>query len=116
MCTRYIDFPVNSDKEKKIGSPCSFRDILNCFFDGYKVIHHSHITQEIYGYIHNFCNKMVRDLMDKTGQYFSCVSHNVFRFDMTFFTKIIWLSLWKTQDVSLLGSGLTTLKSYMVIM
>ena len=30
---------------------------------------------------------------------------------MTFLTKGIWLSLWKTQDVSLLGSGLTTLKS-----
>ena len=31
---------------------------------------------------------------------------------MTFLTNGIWLSLWKTQDVSLLGSGLTTLKSY----
>ena len=31
---------------------------------------------------------------------------------MTFLTKAIWLSLWKTQDVSLLGSGLTKLKSY----
>ena len=31
---------------------------------------------------------------------------------MTFLTKGTWLSLWQTQDVSLLGSGLTTLKSY----
>ena len=31
---------------------------------------------------------------------------------MTFLTKGIWLSLWQTQDVSLLGSALTTLKSY----
>ena len=31
---------------------------------------------------------------------------------MTFLTQGLWLSLWQTQDVSLLGSGLTTLKSY----
>ena len=31
---------------------------------------------------------------------------------MTFLTKGLWLSLWQTQDVSSLGSGLTTLKSY----
>ena len=47
MYTRYIDFPNSCDKEKKIASPCFFRDISNCFFDGSKVIHHSHITQEI---------------------------------------------------------------------
>ena len=29
-----------------------------------------------------------------------------------FLTKRLWLSLWQTQDFSLLGSGLTTLKSY----
>ena len=112
MYTHYIDFPVNSNKEKKIASPCFFRDISNCCFDGYKVIHHSHITREIYECAHNFCNKTVRELTDKTGQYFSCAFHNRFRFDMTFLTKGIWLSLWKTQDLSLLGSGLTTLKSY----
>ena len=31
---------------------------------------------------------------------------------MMFLTKILWLSLWQTQDFSLLSSGLTTLKSY----
>ena len=31
---------------------------------------------------------------------------------MMFLTKGLWLSLSQTQDVSLLGSGLTTLKSY----
>ena len=31
---------------------------------------------------------------------------------MTLLTKGLWLSLWQTQDVSLLGSGLTILKFY----
>ena len=33
---------------------------------------------------------------------------------MTFLTKGTWLSLWQTQDVSLLGSGLTTLKYFSI--
>ena len=45
MYTRYIDFPDNCDKEKTIASPCFFRDISNCFFDGFKIIHHTHITR-----------------------------------------------------------------------
>ena len=84
------------------------------FFDGFKVIHHSHITREIYGYAHSFCNKTVRELTENSGQYFSCFFHNGFRFGITFLTKGIWLSFWKTQNVSLLGSGLTTLKSYTI--
>ena len=51
-------------------------------------------------------------MTEKNGQYFSCVFHNVFRFDMTFLTKGLWISLWKTEDVTLLGSGLTILKAY----
>ena len=78
------------------------------------MIHHSHVTREIHGYVHNFCNKKVRELTETSGQYFSCVFHNGFRFDMTFLTKWIWLFLWQTRDVSLLGSGLTTLKSYII--
>ena len=31
---------------------------------------------------------------------------------MTFLTKGLWLSFWQTKDVTLLGSGLTTLKAF----
>ena len=48
-------------------------------------------------------------MMDKSGQYFSCIFNNGFRFNMT---KGLWFSLWQTQDVSLLESCLTSLKSY----
>ena len=112
MYSCYIDFPGDFHTEKIFVSPSFFRDISNCFFDSHRVIHHSHITWEIYGYAHNFCNKKVRELMEKSGQYLSCVLHIGFRFDMTFLIKRLWLSLWQTQDVSLLGSSLTTLKSY----
>ena len=55
---------------------------------------------------------MERELTEKSGQYFSCVFHDRFRFYMTFLTKALWLSLWQTQDVSFLRSKLTTLKLY----
>ena len=55
---------------------------------------------------------MVREMTEKSGQYFSCIFHNGFRFDITFLTKALWVSLWPAQDIFPLGSGLTSLKSY----
>ena len=82
MYSRYIDFPDDLPPNKKCSSNC---DISNCFFfDGFKVIHHFHVMREIHGYTHNFCNKQVRELTEKSGQYFSGIFHNGFRFDMTF--------------------------------
>ena len=43
MYTPYIVLVI-SDKEKKMVSPCFFRDISTCIFDGHKVIYHSDIT------------------------------------------------------------------------
>ena len=109
--SRYIGFLVYFNTDKKFVSPSFFSDICNVFFDLHKVIHHSHVTREIYGYAHNFCKKKLREITKNGRQCFSCVFHNGFRFDMTFLTKGLWFSIWETQDVSLLGSGLTTLKS-----
>ena len=112
MYSWYVYFPGDFRTEKRFFCPSFFSDISNVFFDSFKVILHQHLTREIYGYPHNFCNKKVRELAEKSGQYFSCDFHNGFRFDTTFLTKGLQLSLWQTQDVCLLGSGLTTLKSY----
>ena len=70
---------------------------LHYHHHGHKVIHHSHITREIYGYVHNFCNKKVREMMDRNskirevadnnGKFFSCMFHNGSKFDMTFLAK-----------------------------
>ena len=109
---RYIDFPGDFQTEKRFVSLSFFSDISNVFFNSFNVVHHSHVNQEIFGFAHNFCNEKIRELTGKSRQYFSYVFPNGFRFDMSFLTKGPWLSLWQTQDVSLSGSGLTTLKSY----
>lgn len=111
MYSRYIDFARHFQTARFVCHSI-FSNISNVFFDSFKVIHHCHITQEIYSYAHKFCNKKVRELTAKGWQYFSCVFHNGFRYDMTFLTKEICLSLWQMQDVSPLSSGLSTLKSY----
>ena len=108
--SRYIDFPTDCRTEKRFVSPSFSSDISNVFFNSFKVIHHSHVKREIYGYGHNFSNKKVRRLTEKSGQYFSCVFHNGFRHSV-FNKRTLAFSL-QTQDVSPLGSGLTTLKSY----
>ena len=61
MYSQYIDFPGDFQTEKRFFSPSSFCDISNVIFDSFKVIHHSHVTREIYGNAHNSCNKKVRD-------------------------------------------------------
>ena len=107
-----LDISVFQKKIRNMRSVVFLSDVTNCFVNGEKVIHHSHVNREIYGYVHSFSNKKVREMSENSGQYFSCVFHNGFRFDMTFLTKVIWLSLWKMQEVSLLGSSLTEFKSY----
>ena len=56
--------------KKKNVSATFFSDISNCFFGSHKVIHHSHMSDEIHGDAHNFCNKQVRKLTGKRGSIF----------------------------------------------
>ena len=66
-------------------------------------LHHSHITGEIKGYSHDFCNWIVRENRDVV----SCIAHNFFKFDFYFFLKNIRLSVWKTKDINIGGKNLT---------
>ena len=66
-------------------------------------LHHSHITGEIKGYSHDFCNWIVRENRDVV----SCIAHNFFKFDFYFFLKNIRISVWKTKDINVGGKNLT---------
>ena len=69
------------------------------------VLHHSHITGEIVGYAHSFCNRKVRENKD----YIGVIAHNLFGFDFFFFLKGIRLSVWKTTNLAIGGSNLTNI-------
>ena len=66
-------------------------------------LHHSHVTGEIIGYTHDFCNWIVRENRDIV----SCIAHNFFKFDFYFLLKNIRLSVWRTKDINIGGKNLT---------
>ena len=68
-------------------------------------IYHSHITGEIYGYAHWYCNKKVRENYYKIP----VVAHNLFRFDFFFLAKGLRASVWKTRDIIIGGKIQQTL-------
>ena len=64
---------------KRNGIPISKKFIsnMNVILKDTQCLHHSHVTGEIYGYAHTFCNEKVRE------NYFKIpvIAHNLFRFD-----------------------------------
>ena len=65
-------------------------------------LHHSHITGEVKGYVHDFCNWTVRENYDVVP----CIAHNFFKFDMFFLLKGIRLSVWRTDDINIGGNNM----------
>ena len=66
-------------------------------------LHHSHVTGEIYGYIHDFWNWQVTENETEI----SILVHNFFGFDAFYFLKGFQATTWGTKDVSIEGSNLT---------
>ena len=79
-------------------------NVRNIFFSR-EVIHHSHITGEITGYAHSFCNQKV---MENKNQ-MSVIAHNLFGFDFFFFLKGLRLGVWQTTNLSVGDSNWTNI-------
>ena len=58
----------------------NFIDNLKGIMNNRTHIHHYHISGEIIGYAHSYCNYKVRENKTKI----SIVAHNLFRFDFFF--------------------------------
>ena len=68
-------------------------------------LHHSHVTDEILGYVHDFCNWRVRE--NKTD--FVIFAHIFFGFEMFFLLKGFQTTAWGTKDISFGGTNLTNI-------
>ena len=66
-------------------------------------VHHSHVSGNIHGYAHDFCNRKVKEL---NNQPISGFAHNLFRFDFFFVLKELRLSVWRTKDLNMDGKGI----------
>lgn len=62
---------------------------------GSYLIHHLHVTGEIVGYGHDFCNKKLRE----TQNLILVFAHNLFSFVFFFFIKGIRLCVWFTKQI-----------------
>ena len=65
-------------------------------------LHHSHVTGQVKGYAHDFCNWTVRENRDVVP----CIAHNFFKFDMFFLLRGIRLSVWRTDDINIGGNNM----------
>ena len=69
-------------------------------------LHHSHITGQIIGYSHSFCNKQVLELERPE---IPCIAHNLFGFDFWFFMKGFSTTSWCSAQLTAGGTNLTNL-------
>ena len=65
-----------------------------------KHLHHCHITGNIIGYAHDFCNAKVRENKDML----TCIAHNFFHFDMFFYQNELGYQNW-TNKIIVSGKG-----------
>ena len=97
-----IDFPQNKFEIKTVVTKEFFNNVRNLIYGGY-VIHHSHVTDEIIGYAHDFCNEKIRE-----NTYFIPVfEHNLFSFDFFFVVKGIRLCVWRKKQLNIGATNLT---------
>ena len=97
-----MKFPQNKFELETVATNDFFENIHKII--NVKVhLHHSHVTGEVIGYAHDFCNLKVRH----NKSIISCIAHNFFGFDIYFFVKAIRLSAGKTKDINIGGIGLT---------
>ena len=67
-------------------------------------LHHSHITGKILGYAHEFCNTNVTK---KGAPDISVIAHNLFGFDLYYFTKGYIASAWCSKELNIEKRNLT---------
>ena len=71
-----MDLLDNKFKIKNVVTKNFFKNLRNLLY-GSHVIHHSHVTGVIIGYVHDFCNKKVRE----NQMMIPLFAHNLFSFE-----------------------------------
>ena len=93
-----MDFPDNEFEIKTVVT----KDLI---YGGY-VIPHSHVTGEVIGYTHDFCNKKIRE----NHNLILVFAHNLFSFNFFFVLKGTRLCVWRTKQLNIGGTNLTNVQ------
>ena len=97
---------VRTNKVKGVPLSKTFIENLKGIIKNKVHVHHSHVTGEVIGYTHSYCNLKVRENKSKT----TVVTHNLFRFDFFFFMKRLTAGVWRTRDIKIGGKNPTNIK------
>lgn len=101
---RIINFPLSNFHYDTATTKYFFRHLYRLIKS--KVhLHHSHITEEILGYMHDFCNLTVRENKAEV----SVVAHNLMKFDAFYVIKDFRALAWKTKSITMAGNNITNL-------
>ena len=100
-----MKFPENSFEIKMLVTKNLLNDIINLMV-GSVVIHPSHMTGDIIGYAHDFCNRKLK----KNQRTIPVIAHNLFSFDFFFVVKGIRLCVWRTKNIVIGSSNLTNVQ------
>ena len=82
------------------------RGMFTNFYKGINTkthLHHSHITREIKGHSHDFCNWKVREIAFEIP----LIGHNFWGFDIVYMVKGYRSSCWGTKEFEMGGTNLT---------
>ena len=97
-----MDFPEVKFDEIKTVTTKAFMINLHRIIN-YKVhIHHSHVTGEIIGHTHDFCNWKMRE----NKIFILLIGHNFLGFDIYYMVKRYRSSVWGTNDLRIGGTNL----------
>ena len=86
-----VDVPISN----------KFLSNMVAIYENKKTIHHSHVTSEIIGYAHNFCNQKVKENYSTIPVF----ARSQFRFDFFLILKGLRPTVWRTQDISIGGKN-----------
>ena len=101
---KLVEFPESDIAYDTITTKIFFRNVYHMI--KFKMhLHHSHVTGEILGYVHDFCNWRVRENKTK----FVIFAHNFFGFDMFFLLKGFRATAWNTKDINIGGTNLANI-------
>ena len=92
-----------TDKVRGIPLSKKFISGISHIMENTHCIHHLHISGEILGYAHMFCDEKVRENYYRIPVY----AHNLFRFDFFFLLKGLRAGVWRTRDIVIGGKNPT---------
>ena len=97
-----FDFPL-SEISYEVITTNNFFSNVNRLIRGKFNLHHSHITGDIIGYGHDFCNTAY---FEKVTSEIPFIAHNLFGFDLFYLIKTYVAYAWCSKELNIAGNNL----------